>query len=398
MGTILDYAREETRSFSEYPFHVADALVFAQLSYDLMPPDVPRVRTLLEHYRSLPNRLRGFDLRHPGRSLKALVRPPFDGPELQQVEKELATYERDHPYIEEHAGFGEPATDRAFYRSLGHNPRFASVQVSAAEERFDMDQQTQYAAETFRLPDGMLVLAFRGTDDSLVGWKEDFNMAYQYPVPAQRQAADYLEDVAGLWDGPLVLAGHSKGGNLAVYAAMNAPDKVKDRITHIYSFDSPGFTQDVVRSYEYATIVDRITKVVPEASIIGMILEYSRREHLMVVRSDAEGLGQHSCFSWLMDGDRFELADDLSEHSRTFNGAINSWLTGMTQRQREHAVDALFRVLGASGLESTTQLMAAGPRAIPGMLGSYVGLSGEERKYINQALWMLATATWGARH
>ena len=395
MGTILDYARTETRDFSEFPFHVADALVFALLSYAKIPSDVPTLAWLQQRYGSFTKRLRAFDWRRLSHSVRALVKPPYEGPALRQIEHELGAYETTHPYIARHAGFGDPHESHEFYRSTAVNPRFSIVHVSAAEERFDERAQTQFAALTFRLPTGALVIAFRGTDDSLVGWKEDFNMAYQYPVPAQKQAADYLERVAALWDGDIILTGHSKGGNIGVYAAMNARDDVKDRISHIYSFDGPGFPPDVVRSYEYGTVVDRVTKIVPDSSIIGMLLNESPRERLVVVKSDADGLAQHSCFSWLMHGDGFEIAEDgLSASSKAFNDALDTWLSGMTQRQREHGVDALFRVLTSGGYKSTTELMNAGPRVIPGMFGQYVGLTGEERKYINQALWMLATATF----
>lgn len=395
MGSILDYARTETRDFSQWPFHTADALVFALLSYDRIPSDVPTLAALERRYGSLSRRLRSFDWHRLSHSMRALMRAPFDGPALRQIEHELGEYETLHPYIAKHSGFGDPRESHEFYRSIAANPRFSVVRVAAAEERFDEAAQTQFAALTFRLPTGELVIAFRGTDDSLVGWKEDFNMAYQYPVPAQKQAADYLEKVAALWDGDIILTGHSKGGNVSVYAAMNARDDVKDRIRHIYSFDGPGFPSDVVHSYEYGTVINRITKVVPDSSIIGMLLNESPNERLVVVQSDADGLAQHSCYSWRMHGDDFDIAEEgLSESSKTFNDALNSWLSGMTQRQREHGVEALFRVLTSSGYKSTTELMKAGPRVIPGMLGRYVGLTSEERRYINQALWMLATATF----
>ncbi|ERL21183.1 PF11187 domain protein [Streptococcus pyogenes GA06023] len=118
---------------------------------------------------------------------------------------------------------------------------------------------------------GTLVISFRGTDDSLIGWKEDFNMAFQYPVPAQRSASAYLDMVARLWEGPIILVGHSKGGNLAIYAAMNADPKVRKRIQHVYSLDGPGFPPEIVTSPAYRTIQPKVTKIVPSSSIVGMI-------------------------------------------------------------------------------------------------------------------------------
>ena len=244
---------------------------------------------------------------------------------------------------------------------------------------------------TYRLPSGTLVVAFRGTDDSLVGWKEDFNMAFQYPVPAQVTAADYLARVAALWQNvPIVLTGHSKGGNLAVYAAMNAGDDVKDRIERIYSLDGPGFPEAVVNSFEYASVSDRIVKIVPDSSVVGMVLETPER--CIVVKSDVEGIMQHFVFSWQMHGGEFDKVEDVASSSVTFNKALNKWLANLSKEQRERAVDALFAVLEASGAGSISAMMAAGPKVIPEMLGTYVGLSGEDRRNLNQALAIMLQA------
>lgn len=125
-----------------------------------------------------------------------------------------------------------PDLTHDLFQAAGENPRYANVRLGAVVEHINQGEQTQFAAATFQLPDGhkrrkptykgTLVISFRGTDDSLIGWKEDFNMAFQYPVPAQRSASAYLDMVARLWEGPIILVGHSKGGNLAIYAAMNA--------------------------------------------------------------------------------------------------------------------------------------------------------------------------------
>lgn len=244
--------------------------------------------------------------------------------------------------------------------------------MGAFLEQFDGDEQTQFAAATYRLPSGMLVVAFRGTDDSLVGWKEDFNMAFQYPVPAQVTAADYLARVAELWkDVPIVLTGHSKGGNLAVYAAMNAEDGVKDRIERIYSLDGPGFPEAVVNSFEYASVSDRIVKIVPDSSVVGMVLETPER--CIVVKSDVEGIMQHFVFSWQMHGGEFDKVEDVASSSVTFNKALNKWLANLSKEQRERAVDALFAVLEASGAGSISAMMAPGRKSFPKCLARTLG-------------------------
>ena len=291
----------------------------------------------------------------------------------------------------ENVGLVDPQVTHDFYHAIAANPRFSDIEMGAFLEQFDDGEQTQFAAVTYRLPSGTLVVAFRGTDDSLVGWKEDFNMAFQYPVPAQVTAADYLARVAALWQNvPIVLTGHSKGGNLAVYAAMNAEDDVKDRIERIYSLDGPGFPEAVVNSFEYASVSDRIAKIVPDSSVVGMVLETPER--CIVVKSDVEGIMQHFVFSWQMHGGEFDKVEDVASSSVTFNKALNKWLANLSKEQRERAVDALFAVLEASGAGSISAMMAAGPKVIPEMLGTYVGLSGEDRRNLNQALAIMLQA------
>ena len=391
MGNIIDYARTETRSFEALPFREADALVLAQLSYDEVPECVLLLDDLVAKYGTLQARAKQFDIRRPIASLRMLRKPPFGGVTIARADDEL---NHDKPVADhdvENVGLVDPQVTHDFYHAVAANPRFSDVEMSAYCEQFDGGAQTQFAAVTFRLPSGTLVVAFRGTDDSLVGWKEDFNMAFQYPVPAQVTAADYLARVAALWQNvPIVLTGHSKGGNLAVYAAMNAEDDVKDRIERIYSLDGPGFPEAVVNSFEYASVSDRIVKIVPDSSVVGMVLETPER--CMVVKSDVEGIMQHFAFSWQMHGGEFDKVEDVASSSVTFNKALNKWLANLSKEQRERAVDALFAVLEASGAGSISAMMAAGPKVIPEMLGTYVGLSGEDRRNLNQALAIMLQA------
>lgn len=320
-----------------------------------------------------------------------LRKPPFGGVTIARADDEL---NHDKPVADhdvENVGLVDPQVTHDFYHAVASNPRFSDIEMGAFLEQFDGEEQTQFAAVTYLLPSGALVVAYRGTDDSLVGWKEDFNMAFQYPVPAQATAADYLARVAALWkDVPIVLTGHSKGGNLAVYAAMNASDEVKDRVERIYSLDGPGFPESVVNSFEYASVSDRIVKIVPDSSVVGMVLETPER--CMVVKSDVEGIMQHFVFSWQMHGGEFDKVEDVASSSVTFNKALNKWLANLSKEQRERAVDALFAVLEASGAGSISAMMAAGPKVIPEMLGTYVGLSGEDRRNLNQALAIMLQA------
>lgn len=393
MGNIIDYAREEQRSFEELPFNEVDALILAQLAYE----DIPRLVPALDDERNMYGTFRGrmhhfpMDRHNLRQSAKALLRAPFSAITLKQMDEVLHGGADSACQHQVHAvNFTDPAIMHSFVRTVAANPRFSRLRVGAFAERFDTDEQTQTAALTFLLPDGTLVLSFRGTDDSLVGWKEDFNMAFQYPVPAQRMAADYICAVAKLWPGDMILTGHSKGGNSAVYAAMNAPAKIRKRIAAVYSLDGPGFPEHVVTSEPYLSTVSKVHKIVPDSSIIGMVLETP--EPCVVVKADCEGLMQHFAFAWQVDGDAFVRVDDIAPSSHEFNSSFNRWMTGLSREEREHAVDALFQVVHASGATTFSGLIASMPLSLPSMIGAIVGLTPDERKHLMEAMRMLAAA------
>ena len=393
MGNIIDYAREEQRSFEELPFNEVDALILAQLAYE----DIPRLVPALDDERNMYGTFRGrmhhfpMDRHNLRQSAKALLRAPFSAITLKQMDEVLHGGADSACQHQVHAvNFTDPAIMHSFVRTVAANPRFSGLRVGAFAERFDTDEQTQTAALTFLLPDGTLVLSFRGTDDSLVGWKEDFNMAFQYPVPAQRMAADYICAVAKLWPGDMILTGHSKGGNSAVYAAMNAPAKIRKRITAVYSLDGPGFPEHVVTSEPYLSTVSKVHKIVPDSSIIGMVLETP--EPCVVVKADCEGLMQHFAFAWQVDGDAFVRVDDIAPSSHEFNSSFNRWMTSLSREEREHAVDALFQVIHASGATTFSGLIASMPLSLPSMIGAIVGLTPDERNHLMEAMRILAAA------
>lgn len=437
-GNIIDYVTNRTASFEERPFNDVDALVLASLSYQRMPGAVITLDECIARYGTFKARLRnvfrsnrndrqtdndghaagGDDAtagrrmtvqphrhadgesknggvrgrgrrRGPLAMLRELQHPAFPGMALADVYAAFGDEAFSHD-----AGFtglADPERTEALYAAAAANPRFASIRVGAVRERFSEERQTQFAAVTMMLPDGTLAIVFRGTDTSFVGWKEDFNMAFQYPVPAQRAAADYVAQVAALWRGDIILLGHSKGGNLAVYAAMHADDAVRGRIRAAYSLDGPGFLADVVNGPEYRGIMDRIIKIVPDTSIVGMVLETP--EPCRVVRSSERGVLQHDAFSWQVSGDSFVEVDDVAPSSRYFNQALNEWIAGLSVEQRESAVDAMFTVLSASEQKGLLGLQEAGAKSIPAMIGTLAELSDEDRRRLIEAATLLVRAS-----
>ena len=410
MANMIDYVLRERRPFGKdaaaAPFNEVDALVFAQMAYQRLGGIVPTLGEVERRYATtgavVRARLGMFDWAHPLDSLRLLRVIPFDGPTLMDTAHHLPPEAFD--VRTGFAGMGNPDRTAELFEAIAASPRFADIRVNAYEDHFDAASALQFAAQTYRLPDGTLVVAYRGTDDSLVGWREDFDMTYQWPVGAQRQAADYLRRVMRLWpDGDVLVTGHSKGGNLAVYAAMMAcrEPEADARVKAVYSLDGPGFLPEVIGG-DSATldhIRARVTKIVPEASIVGMIFETEPAlASFRAVTTDGTGINRHFGFNWHVDvdGDTFEWTP-LTDEARYWCRSFHDWAESMTLGERRRALDGISGVFHDAGHESLTTLMAAMPGALPGLLAAAGKLPAEDRAHIMLALRGLAKALIGNR-
>jgi hypothetical protein len=209
-----------------------------------------------------------------------------------------------------------------------------------------LELQTQFSAVTFRLSNGMYYVAFRGTDENLVGWKEDLNLAFSEPVPGQLMSVWYLEQTARRIKGDFCVGGHSKGGNLAVYASMNCDAETRSRIREIYNHDGPGFRPEVKKKGAYDEIEARVHKTIPRSSLVGMLL-YSDSIY-QVVESKTIGLAQHNPYTWLVDGDKFRVVDEIRAGRKFIDEALNEWILSLSQEQVHVFVDTLYQIVLAS--------------------------------------------------
>lgn len=240
-------------------------------------------------------------------------------------------------------------------RRMAASRRFGDMRLNCFEDQLDTDKAEQFAALTVELGDGSLYLAFRGTDDTLTGWKEDFLMACEPEVPAQKKSLEYLRQVADRYPmEKLRLGGHSKGGNLAVYAGSFCPGTVQERILQVYSNDGPGFHEAMLERPEYCALEPRIVSIVPRCSIVGMLLEHG--EHTAVVASDQLGFLQHDGFSWQVKGAAFVREPEVSGEWKVIEQELQEWMQERPPEQRKRFVEGLFRVLGASGAETLSDL------------------------------------------
>ena len=258
---------------------------------------------------------------------------------------------------------------------------------------FDEAQEIQFAAVTMKLPDGALFLSFRGTDSSMIGWKEDMKMTYQESVPAQVLAWEYTRQCAKRHvqtkrflgrvrrrDLPtLYLGGHSKGGNLAMYAAIRETS-LHQQIRKVFNFDGPGFRETFYAHYECSGILSRIVTYLPQGSIIGRLLEH--REATVVIEARESGLSQHDAFCWSVGCDDFILAEGLSEESDKVQDYIQRVLLDRSDEERRRFVDLIFRVMDRLEIRSVSDMSQLGLRQGINGLRELSAMSAEERKFI----------------
>ena len=305
MANMLDYiAWRGDILFPELALNDVDALIFSELSYIRYDGLVPE--TVGE---AVP--------------LKAVAETILSAPEPM----ERCRTEKDLQLLE----------------AAANSPRFSKVGLTFYRNIFVPEEETQFSAVGFCLDDGSAFLAFRGTDGTLVGWKEDFNMSFQRNIPAQRLAQEYVQRFAAENPMPLHLGGHSKGGNLAVYAGAKCGNLVQSRISDVYNFDGPGFMQTMLAEPGYQQILPRVKTFLPQFSVFGMMLE--RKEICQVINSDGIGLLQHEPYTWQVAGKLFVPVEEVTEGSRFLDRTLTNWLEGMTNAERSEFFEGVFSLL-----------------------------------------------------
>ncbi len=349
-GTIINYLKEYADvSLKEEPMNDVDSLVLCQFSYLKFDGLVPLVT---EKGRSV--------------SLQQLYAHP-DYEKLYGDER----YEKEN---------------RALFEAMRRCVRFRNMKLNCYINIIETqaDFETQFSAVTFLLEDGTMYVAYRGTDETIVGWKEDFNMAFLSPVPAQEFAVKYLNMVTGRLPRSFYIGGHSKGGNLAIYAAMNCIPQVQDRILKIYSMDGPGFRPEVLQRCHFDRIEGRTCKILPHSSLVGMLFEKDIR--YQVVESRTFGLAQHNPYTWLVREGHFETVSDIYETRRFMDDTLNEWILSLDEQSLRTFVDTLFQILSASEADDLIDFTADLKRSMTGILGAMKEVDEDTKKALKQTM------------
>lgn len=348
MGTVLDYIKTYGKySFREMPMTEVDSLALCQLSYLKFDGLVP-----------------GAEENLPSVTLESLKRHP-------DYEKLFA----DVRYEE---------VNRALIEGMLAGKRYRNLKLNCYVNRVEKEWEMQFSAVTYILNDGTVYVAFRGTDETIVGWKEDFNMAFRSPVPGQKRSVTYLNAVADRIHSPFYVGGHSKGGNLAVYSAMNCRPDIQERILRIYSMDGPGFRPEVLEECGYDRIATRVTKILPQSSLVGMLFEADMR--FQVVASKKLGLMQHDPYTWLVDGDHLKAVNDIYERRRQMDNTLNTWILSLDEEQLRIFVDTLFQIISASQTDNLIDFTAEWRQSMNRMLAAVKGLDADTAKALKSVI------------
>ena len=348
MGNIMDYISwRGDLTFAQSPFNEVDNLILACFSY----VNLDRIPAVT---------------RQKGIELKKLVKE-F---------KKLHTIK-------------ELEADKSFIRlapfmmmEMAKSVRFGKCVVRNYVNEIVTEAEQQFSAVEIVLDDGTSYISFRGTDDTIIGWKEDFNLSTGV-VPAQERAVEYMQRISDKASGMLRVGGHSKGGNLAIYGSVMCKS-VHDKILEIYSNDGPGFSKEFQESPETAEMMPKIIRIIPEYSIIGTLLEHEKQP--IIVASTSRGLLQHDGFSWEVQGPGLVRRDSLNKTALRFIEILHKWIDGMDTEQKRLLIEDLFATLQASGYENLSEVQSGGLKSLAAMVKRLDKFAPESRGMMQELL------------
>ncbi len=345
MANIVDYLNwRGDLSFTQSHFNEVDNLVLAELSYfnfqNIITTKMP---------------------------LKEVITNYLSNHDVLSIQKELPLSKDPIPFL----------------KSLQASNRFANLELFHFQNITSKMEAKQFSAISIALNYNTIYVSFKGTDNSLYGWKEDFNLSFMSEIPSQLEAVNYVNKIPYKYK-YIILGGHSKGGNLAVYAAANCKKRIQKHIIKVYNNDGPGFLKEFIASKNYQNIVKKINTIVPETSIIGMLL--TKNEEYKVVKSEGIGIWQHDALTWQVIQDHFITIKKIDETSTKMNQTVENWLTKVDKEEREQFINTLFDIFDKCQIETVDELANISIRKILNIVKTYNTLEKENKIILGEVL------------
>ena len=357
MKNMLDYIKEFGHvSFEERAFSEIDALVLTELEY-------------------LP--------------LEKVVPSDENGENFVTV-KEIAEYMQEHKQeLFDENPMMITQERHEVSQVIADAPRFQSLKFFGVVSVWDKDTTKQFAAVTVEVEPSVRLVVFRGTDETLIGWKEDFLMTYSPLVAAQTDAKEYLAKQASLFDGDLMVSGHSKGGNLAIYAAATQEEDVQLRIVDIFCFDSPGLYRSVLETKGYQNIVPLAMRYIPQDSLVGLMLE--SEVPYVIVKSNATGAMQHSAMTWEIEDGQFIKMEKLTKNSQLNDQTLKKWTESVSDEELELFWNVFFELLFSVGIDTVNDLYGQFMHYVQEFLKAAGDMDEEKRELLTRIALLLVS-------
>ena len=361
MSTLFEYLKSEFASFDDKPLNPVDSAIFTQavmLNGERVVAPLPEAPT--------------------GAVERAVA---MLSPRTRS--SRFADFARAELFDDMFTGLAPQDIEHCLFLLLA-SPRFRDIEVRFHRCVVDEKTHTQFGAMSFTWRDEFSYVAFRGTDAPFVGWRENLDMAYKPVVRAQTLAMEYLESVADRLPGKLHVGGHSKGGNLALFAALTCSERVRYRIERVWCIDGPGFRSGRFSEEDYACLEGRVSRIVPQDSVIGMLLDCPIEPS--TVWSNAYGVDQHSVFSWEVDGSDFRYLDRPNDAAFVVHDVMAEWIEGMGAERTEQAVAALFAAAEKSGAKDAAALLCGGQDKLRAVAQAARKIDPASREVLNEVL------------
>ena len=313
------------KTFREMPFNEIDSLILSQLVYMNFDEYAPSINELDKHL----HRLKSLVIKDRKKFYSSTVTPI---PMKQMVDL------------------------------LIKSRRYANILYGYIESKFDHEEVAQFYAMTFFLPNGKIYIAYRGTDTSLLGWKEDFLITYMDEIVSQRMAVAYAKKILNAFPQNCYIGGHSKGGNLAMYTLLKIGKKYEGRVEKVYSFDGPGFRCGKEGFESFDRVESKFDKYLTQNDLIGMV--YLMTNSTKIVKSDAFLLGGHDPFGWQIKNNapEFVYCRDRSNSSKIVVEALENWLDNLSIDDKKLIIDAFFEVF--KDVKTVNDLLILGAKDI----------------------------------
>ena len=272
-------------------------------------------------------------------------------------------------------------------REMADSRRFGGLMLSEYVNEIDEDEQKQFSAMQVQLTEDVYYLVFRGTDETIVGWQEDFNMVYLPEVPSEKRAVAYMDYVMGQNQARYYIGGHSKGGHMAVYAAVRNFEKYEDRILMVFNNDGPGVSEAMAETKAYQKLLSRLVSYVPEQTFFGLMLIH--KEVIYAVKSNRSGLLQHDLLSWEVMGPRLVKVEQVSLSSRSINDGLKKWLNDLVLEEREEIITLIFNSLCMAQIRTIGDFTTLTPKKIYDMIRKLKGLDAKQKTLVTRCFRLL---------